>query len=471
MSHSLKRRNEAQHPEDGAAMPEDLKTSKASPAAKEASPAPGIDTPFDGQKGAPKWNKEDTVWMLSLFGTAIGAGVLFLPINAGIGGIIPLLIMTVVALPMTYWAHRGMTRLVLSSSKPDGDLTDVVEEHFGKKAGVLMNILYFLSVYPILLVYSVTITNTVNSFLEHQLGITPPARWLTSLLLVGGLILIVRMGKDVVVHVMSYLVYPFIGILVLLSLYLIPKWNTALFDSFDLNVAREASGHSMGVTLMLLVPVMVFSFNHSPMISSFAVDRRQTYGKFAEAKSRKTLLRAEILMVAVVMFFVFSCALSLSPADMAEAKAQNITILSYLANHFDTPLIQWIAPIIAMIAVAKSFLGHYLGAAEGFEGLVIKGSKNASKDDAESAHKLDTITLIFMLVTAWLVAWADPSILGMIETLCGPTIAIMLFIIPMVAIHKVPALKRYKGKASNYFVFFMGLVALATIIYSIVQAF
>ncbi|WP_293821017.1 HAAAP family serine/threonine permease [uncultured Corynebacterium sp.] len=471
MSHSLKRRNEAQHPENGAKMPEDLKTSKASPAAKEASPAPGIDTPFDGQKGAPKWNKEDTVWMLSLFGTAIGAGVLFLPINAGIGGIIPLLIMTVVALPMTYWAHRGMTRLVLSSSKPDGDLTDVVEEHFGLKAGVLMNILYFLSVYPILLVYSVTITNTVNSFLEHQLGITPPDRWLTSLLLVGGLILIVRMGKNVVVHVMSYLVYPFIGILVLLSLYLIPKWNTALFDSFDLSVAREASGHSMGVTLMLLVPVMVFSFNHSPMISSFAVDRRQTYGKFAEAKSRKTLLRAEILMVVVVMFFVFSCALSLSPADMAEAKAQNITILSYLANHFDNPLIQWIAPVIAMIAVAKSFLGHYLGAAEGFEGLIVKGSKNASKDDAESAHKLDTITLIFMLVTAWLVAWADPSILGMIETLCGPTIAIMLFIIPMVAIHKVPALKRYKGKASNYFVFFMGLVALATIIYSIVQAF
>ena len=290
MSHSITRRNKAQHPENQAEMPQDLKTSKAAPSSKESAPAPGIDTPFDGQEGAPKWNKEDTVWMLSLFGTAIGAGVLFLPINAGIGGIIPLIIMTVVALPMTFWAHRGLTRLVLSSSKPDGDLTDVVEEHFGKKAGVLMNILYFLSVYPILLVYSVTITNTVNSFLEHQLGITPPERWLTSLLLVGGLILVVRMGKDVVVHVMSYLVYPFIGILVLLSLYLIPKWNTALFDSFDLNVAREASGHSMGVTLMLLVPVMVFSFNHSPMISSFAVDRRQTYGKFAEAKSRKTLL-------------------------------------------------------------------------------------------------------------------------------------------------------------------------------------
>jgi serine transporter len=33
-----------------------------------------------------KWHGEDTVWVLGLFGTAIGAGVLFLPINAGIGG-------------------------------------------------------------------------------------------------------------------------------------------------------------------------------------------------------------------------------------------------------------------------------------------------------------------------------------------------------------------------------------------------
>lgn len=31
------------------------------------------------------WNRQDTTWMLGLFGTAIGAGTLFLPINAGLG--------------------------------------------------------------------------------------------------------------------------------------------------------------------------------------------------------------------------------------------------------------------------------------------------------------------------------------------------------------------------------------------------
>ena len=32
------------------------------------------------------WSRTDTTWMLSLFGTAVGAGILFLPINAGMGG-------------------------------------------------------------------------------------------------------------------------------------------------------------------------------------------------------------------------------------------------------------------------------------------------------------------------------------------------------------------------------------------------
>lgn len=40
------------------------------------------------------------------------------------------------------------------------------------------------------------------------------------------------------------------------------------------------------------------------------------------------LARAHIMMVLTVMFFVFSCVLSLSPADTAAAK-QNISILSY----------------------------------------------------------------------------------------------------------------------------------------------
>ncbi|MEA9420185.1 HAAAP family serine/threonine permease, partial [Aeromonas caviae] len=71
-------------------------------------------------------NKADVVWMLGLYGTAIGAGVLFLPINAGVGGLWPLVAMLILALPLTFFAHRGLTRFVLSGSTRDGDITEVV---------------------------------------------------------------------------------------------------------------------------------------------------------------------------------------------------------------------------------------------------------------------------------------------------------------------------------------------------------
>ena len=64
---------------------------------------------------ASPWTSYDTQWVLSLFGTAVGAGILFLPINLGIGGIVPLIIMAILAYPMTYLAHRGFTRFILFS--------------------------------------------------------------------------------------------------------------------------------------------------------------------------------------------------------------------------------------------------------------------------------------------------------------------------------------------------------------------
>ena len=56
------------------------------------------------------WSKQDTTWVISLFGTAVGAGILFLPINLGLGGIWPLIIVAVLAGPMTFLAHRGLAR-------------------------------------------------------------------------------------------------------------------------------------------------------------------------------------------------------------------------------------------------------------------------------------------------------------------------------------------------------------------------
>ena len=418
--------------------------------------------PLTGAQDAASWRKSDTMWMLGLYGTAIGAGVLFLPINAGIGGLIPLIIMALLAFPMTFFAHRGLCRFVLSGRKVGEDITGVVEEHFGAGAGKLLTLLYFFAIYPILLVYSVAITNTVESFMTHQLHLQAPPRALLALILIVGLMMIVRFGKEMIVKTMSVLVYPFVLVLMALALFLIPHWNSSIFH----NISLAGSGNGLWMTLWLAIPVMVFSFNHSPIISAFAVAKREEYGEEAESKCSRILARSHLMMVITVMFFVFSCVLSLSPENLAEAKAQNISILSYLANHFDTPLMAWMAPIIAMVAITKSFLGHYLGAREGFNGLIVKSLGEKGKALPES--RLNRITAIFMLITTWLVATLNPSILGMIETLGGPVIAVLLFLMPMYAINKVPAMRKYSGKISNLFVVLLGLIAISAIAYDLV---
>lgn len=65
-------------------------------------------------------------------------------------------------------------------------------------------------------------------------------------------------------------------------------------------------------------------------------------------------------------------------------------------------------------------------------------------------------------------AVANPSILSLIETLSGPIIASVLYLMPMIAIRRVPALAPYRGRLSNVFVTVAGLVAVSGILLSIV---
>jgi len=304
----------------------------------------------------------------------------------------------------------------------------------------------------------VGLTNTVESFMTHQLHTTPLPRALLSFVLTAALLGIVASSEQMVVRVMSWLVYPFIAVLIGLALFLAPQWNDAV-----LHTVPTASQFS--ITLWLSIPVLVFSFNHSPVISRFAVAQQQKYGTQAVKKGENIEKYAALMMVVVVMFFVFSCVFALSPADLAAAKDQNISILSYLGNKFQNPLIAWLAPAVAFVAMSKSFLGHYLGAREGFNGLISQHLESRGKSC--SPKLLNRFSAAFMFVIIWIVATLNPSILGMIESLCGPIIAALLFVMPMYAIRKVPAMRKYAGRPSNVLVMFVGAVAISAIFYSL----
>ncbi|QQX81072.1 HAAAP family serine/threonine permease [Shewanella sp. KX20019] len=406
------------------------------------------------------WTRQDTTWMLSLFGTAVGAGILFLPINAGMGGFWPLVLMAAIIGPMTYLAHRGLSRFVCSSNKPGSDITDVVEEHFGVGAGKAITMLYFFAIYPIVLIYGVGITNTVDSFIVNQLGMDSPPRFILSGALIIAMMSVMVAGEKFMLKVTQLLVYPLVAILAFMSFYLIPDWK---MDA--LNVV-PSTGAFLG-TVWLTIPVLIFAFNHSPAISQFSVALKREHGKNAARKADNILRNTTMMLVGFVMLFVFSCVLSLSPAQLAEAKANNLPILSYLANVHDSGFVSYFGPIIAFVAIISSFFGHYMGATEGMKGIINKQLRSNKKEVSES--KVNKFILGFMFFTIWAVAVLNPSILGMIEALGGPIIAAILYLMPMYAIHKVPALAPYRGRVSNIFVVIAGLLSMTAILFGLMS--
>ena len=417
-----------------------------------AEDAPGKNEKYLDSK---KWNKQDTTWAMSLFGTAIGAGVLFLPINAGAGGLLSLLLITILAFPVMYYSHRALAKMIYASNSADEGITGTIREYFGNKASVIFNIVYFFSIYTILLMYSVALTNTTSSFMVNQLHMNEPPRAILSLVLVLGLIAILNFGQDITVKVMSMLVFPFIASLLFIAISLIPQWNTSMLSFSSVATPSTATGYFNMIWLIL--PIIVFSFNHSPIISSFVMKQRATYGiQATDAKCSQIQKVCYIMTFSVVMFFVWSSVLSLTPNDLAMAKEQNLSILSYLANSLNSPLIAIAAPIIAFVAVTKSFLGHYVGVYEVMRDMVIAAGRARGKNLKEKTVK--TVILVFVVLTCWYTAYTNPSILGLIDSLSGPLVASILCLLPMYAINKVPALTKYKGKLSNVFVTVVGVL-------------
>ncbi len=93
------------------------------------------------------WSKEETLWSFALYGTAVGAGTLFLPIQLGsAGGSGPVYYCSGRFRPLTYWPHKALCQFILSSKTSAGEgITGAVTHYYGKKIGNLITTLYFIA--------------------------------------------------------------------------------------------------------------------------------------------------------------------------------------------------------------------------------------------------------------------------------------------------------------------------------------
>ena len=385
------------------------------------------------------WSKDETLWSFALYGTAVGAGTLFLPIQLGSAGAIVLFITALVAYPLTYWPHKALAQFILSSkTKGNEGITGAVSHYYGRKIGNLITTLYFIAFFVVVQIYAVAITNSLTEQLAKHLTVDTTVRVLVSLGVVLVLNLIFLMGRHIPLQVLGFLVFPLIAYFLFVSLYLIGSWQPSLLTS-QMAVDRHTL-HQVWIS----IPVMVFAFSHTPIISTFAVDRREKFGDGAMDKCKKIMKVAYLIICLSVLFFVFSCLLSIPPSYIVAAKEQGVTILSALSMMPSSPAWLGISGIIvAIIAMSKSFLGTYFGVIEGATEIVKSSLNQVGVKKSRAFNRAISIMGVSLITFA--VCCINPNAISMIYAISGPLIAMILFIMPTLSTYLIPSLKQYRS--------------------------
>lgn len=389
------------------------------------------------------FNSYDFSLVMMLFGTALGAGVLFLPIKLGVLGISVFLALLLLALPLCYFSHFALARFC-----EDQQICPACELYFGGKVGKALVCLYFLAFFPATLLYALGLINTICHFFELSwLG-----RVIISATAPGVLIAVMLLKEELIIKVCGALTYPLIFLLFAFSLYLIPHWDFSFFTDFSW---ADFSFKELFLGVILSLAILVFSFEFTPVISLLCGLLKERYGsENEENKLKKILFLNSLLLVFFIFFFSISCILA-SP-DLELAKSQNISITSYLSLALNDKIIFYFGPLIAFLAIVTSFFGHYFAAKES----LAKITKARGKKQILS---LD----IFLFISIFICGITNPSILGLIDKLAGPVITAILFILPLCGFYFSKALKGRQRVLSDVFVGIFGLLAIFSAFFGI----
>ncbi len=117
-----------------------------------------------------KFDSVDIGWIVMSIGMAIGAGIVFLPVQVGVMGLWVFLLSSVIGYPAMYLFQKLFIN-TLAESKECTDYPGVITGYLGKNWGMALGALYFIMLVIWVLVYSLAVTNDSASYL-HSFGVT-----------------------------------------------------------------------------------------------------------------------------------------------------------------------------------------------------------------------------------------------------------------------------------------------------------
>lgn len=365
-------------------------------------------------------------WVLALFGTAVGAGILFLPIQVGQSGFWVLLLVAILIFPTIYLGHCFYA--LIPSKTEKADYATAVGKWLPSWAGISLHLLFIAWLLILLIAYSISFTNDLGDFLSTQQLLTrnPWHRVWLSFSILAVLMLLLRFVRPLLVRILGGATLLLIGLLSLITLSLIPHWDWQIaHKAFAVPIAADGFKQ-----FLLLFPLLALSFMFFPLVPSLCQNLQQCIPdpQQRQSKLNRIIAAAVLLLMAFLLAFVVSFMLAISKSDFLKAAQANISALALLGNLYKGSWLGDLGPMISMTALFTSFLGIFIGYRESILPLLCQWQGEDSNEKATRQYENRLYCVTFVVL--WGMAVADVPVMNILGDLVAPLGALFLLLVP-----------------------------------------
>lgn len=403
-------------------------------------------------RAATKFDGTDAGWVIMSIGMAIGAGIVFLPVQVGLMGLWVFLLSSVIGYPAMYLFQRLFIN-TLAESPECKNYPSVITGYLGKNWGILLGALYFIMLVIWMFVYSTAITNDSASYFQTfgvTEGLLSDSPWY-GLILICLLVAISSRGEKLLFKLSSFMVLTKLFIVAALGISMVGMWH--LYNIGSLPPAGRLIKEAV-ITLPFTLTSILFIQTLSPMVISF---RNQNVNReVARFKALRAMNIAFIILFCTVFFYAVSFTLAMGHDEAVKAYQQNISALAIAAKFFPGGWVTVVSVMLNIFAVMTAFFGVYLGFREATQGIVMNILQRMMPAERINETLVKYGIMVFAVLLAWGAIILNAPVLSF-TSICSPIFGMVGCLIPAYLVYKVPMLHKYKG-ISLYLIIFTGLL-------------
>lgn len=401
---------------------------------------------------ATKFDGTDAGWVIMSIGMAIGAGIVFLPVQVGLMGLWVFLLSSVIGYPAMYLFQRLFIN-TLAESPECKDYPSVITGYLGKNWGILLGALYFIMLVIWMFVYSTAITNDSASYFQTfgvTEGLLSDSPWY-GLILICLLVAISSRGEKLLFKLSSFMVLTKLFIVAALGISMVGMWH--LYNIGSLPPVGRLIKEAV-ITLPFTLTSILFIQTLSPMVISF---RNQNVNReVARFKALRAMNIAFIILFCTVFFYAVSFTLAMGHDEAVKAYQQNISALAIAAKFFPGGWVTVVSVMLNIFAVMTAFFGVYLGFREATQGIVMNILQRMMPAERINETLVKYGIMVFAVLLAWGAIILNAPVLSF-TSICSPIFGMVGCLIPAYLVYKVPMLHKYKG-ISLYLIIFTGML-------------